>query len=106
MIIYADWLVPGKFDAMTVWPFIFMKVSSKNDTALLNHEMVHYKEQAWITPWWLLKYAFSKTFRIDAEARAYKTQIASGSLAILQAAAYLLEYDSSLTLEVAIQKLG
>ena len=106
MIIYSNWLVPGKFGAMTAWPFIFVKTSCKGDAALIEHEMVHYREQEWITPWWFLKYAFSKTFRIDAEARAYKTQIASGALTIYQAAWWLTQYDSSLTIDVAIQKLS
>jgi hypothetical protein len=101
MIIYTDILVPRGFDAITIWPFIFIRPSVKNDTGLLGHEMIHYVEQAWITPFWLLFYLISSSFRVEAEVRAYQTQVDCGELTVDQAATWLLKYDSALTLEVA-----
>jgi len=102
MIIYSKWLVPKGFDAITVWPFIFM---DRPDPALLQHEMVHYKEQAWITPFWWLYYLFNKSFRITAEAKAYAVQVDAGALTPIRAANWLMKYDKELTVEEAVQLL-
>jgi hypothetical protein len=59
--------------------------------------MVHYKEQAWITPIWWLRYGLSKSFRVAAEVRAYKTQIDGGFISVPDAASWLVKYDNSLT---------
>jgi hypothetical protein len=91
---------------MTAWPFIFINPDYKDDKALLAHEMVHYKEQAWISPVWWLRYALSKSFRVAAEVRAYRVSIKEGGMTIGQAAGWLVKYDKSLTVEKAIQLLS
>lgn len=105
MIIYTNVLVPKAFDAVTVWPFIFIRPTYKNDEPLKQHELVHYREQAWITPIWFLRYALSKSFRVQAEARAYKVQISLSGLTIESASTWLMKYDASLTRSQAISLL-
>lgn len=103
MIIQNRWLVPKPYSGVTVWPFIF--VVDKNDTSLIAHEMVHYREQAWISPIWFLRYWLSKSFRVAAEVRAYKVSVSSGGMTVEQAASWLMQYDSSLGYEVALNLL-
>jgi hypothetical protein len=67
--------------------------------------LVHYREQAWIAPLWWLRYALSKSFRLEAEVRAYKRQIEVGGISRLTAAAMLLNYGLDITLEQALQLL-
>lgn len=105
MVIYTNWLIPSRFDAITIWPFILIRKSFEGDAALLAHEMVHYPEQAWITPWWWLKYAFSASFRLQAEVAAYRAQRAVGPMSLASAAHWLMRYDASLTLEAALALL-
>lgn len=100
MIIFTDW-IPSKFNAMTAWPFIFIRKSSKYDKALLSHEMAHYKDQAWIAPWWLLRYWLSRKFRLRVEAAGYKVQIAEGGVSIKTAVSMLMHYDLEITQEQA-----
>lgn len=82
-----------KFDALTVYPFIFIRPSQRHNIGLLAHEMVHYNEQkaAWVVPW-LVKYLFSKEFRIAAEERAYAVQLEMGALSKEDVAYYLSLY--------------
>lgn len=98
MIVYSKWLVPTGFDGITAGPFIFM---TKPDPGLLKHEQVHYREQAWITPLWWLRYGLSTDFRVAAETRAYKAQVAAGGLTLEQAVGWLMKYDQRLTPETA-----
>lgn len=102
MIIYTNVLVPKGFDAITAWPFIFMR---KPDEPLKQHELVHYREQAWIAPLWWARYALSKTFRVQAEVRAYRVQIALGGLTADEAETWLMKYDTNMTHEQAIAHL-
>ena len=90
-------LVPRKFDALTIYPCIFMRPESALNTPLIAHEMVHYREQkdAWVIPW-LLRYAFSKPFRLYAEIRGYKAQIAAGGITVDQAVELLKQYGFNL----------
>lgn len=75
-------------DAITIFPFIFTALPE--DLCLTKHEMVHYKEQMYVLvlPWWLA-YLFFSSFRLKAEVRAYKVQIACGGITVQQAAIYL-----------------
>jgi len=75
MILY--WNIPGRYDGLTIFPFIFIRPASRNDVGLLIHEKVHYEEQrqSWVLPWFL-KYGLSKSWRLAAEARAYAAQLA------------------------------
>ena len=95
-------LIPRPYDGVTVWPFIFVRPEKADNQSLINHEMIHYREQAWITPWWLLKYFFSRDFKLNAEARAYAVQVKSGSMSKEEAARWLTTYDSSLDQTTAL----
>lgn len=95
MIVQNRFLVPSGFSGITAWPFIF--VTDASDKALIVHEMVHYREMAWITPIWWLRYGLSKSFRVAAEARAYKAQIAAGGMTSARAATWLMKYNSKLS---------
>jgi hypothetical protein len=97
--------VPSPFYSITIWPFIFILPEYAKDAALLAHEFVHYNEQRWITPWWWLKYALSKRFRIAAEVRAYKVQIDMG-MRIGAAGYWLMKYDKNMTFKEAVALLG
>jgi hypothetical protein len=98
-------LVPSPYWAITIWPFILVRPEHADDKPLLIHEMVHYQEQRALVVIWWLKYTFSKKFRIAAEVRAYKAQIAAGGLSLASAAAWLTTYDSSLTTDEALRLL-
>ena len=93
-------LIPDPFQAITIWPFILTKV---DDRGLIEHEMVHYREQAWIAPVWWLRYLLSKSFRQAAEVRAYTRQIEVGGITRLSAAAMMLNYKLDLTLTDALE---
>lgn len=104
MIVYTNLIFKG-FDAVTVWPFIFIRPSRKGDEALLIHEQVHYEDQKWITPYWLLRYWLSKSFRLRVEVLGYKAQIAAGGVTIEQAANMLMSYKLDITYERALEEL-
>ena len=93
-------LIPDPFQAITIWPFILTKVDNRS---LIEHEMVHYREQAWIAPVWWLRYLLSKSFRQAAEVRAYTRQIEVGGITRLSAAAMMLNYKLDLTLTDALE---
>lgn len=90
MIIKSNFAKFFGADAITLAPFIFISPSKANDEALVAHEMVHYKEQLrWLViPWWIA-YLVSRTFRKNAEIRAYKVQIALGGITVEQAARWM-----------------
>ena len=100
MIITTN-LIPDGFDAFSCWPFIFVRPESRNDEALIRHELVHYDDQAWITPFWLLRYWLSKSFRWNQEVKAYRVQIAAGGISIEDAAYMLCTYKTGHTSEQA-----
>ena len=93
-------LIPDPFQAITIWPFILTKVDNRG---LIEHEMVHYREQAWIAPVWWARYLLSKSFRQAAEVRAYTRQIEVGGITRLSAAAMMLNYRLDLTLTDALE---
>ena len=97
MIVRTECL-PASFDALTVWPFIFVRPASAADSGLMVHEGVHYAEQrrAWVLPW-LLRYGLSKRFRLAAEVRGYRAQIAAGGLALDRAAHLLTLYGAGVS---------
>jgi len=86
-------LIPGGFDAFTVWPFIFVRPGMESNAGLIAHETVHLKEQraAWVLPW-LLRYWLSRAFRLEAEKRAYAVQLEMGALTAQQVAEYMARY--------------
>ena len=93
MIIRTNF-VPHGFDALTLWPFILVRPQQAENFPLIAHEMVHYREQAWITPFWIARYLLSKKFRFDAEVRAYRIQISLGGITVMQAAELLTRYQT------------
>ena len=99
-------LTPKGFSAVSLWPFIFVRPEHRNDTALIEHELVHYKEQAWITPVWVLLYLVSRKFRLAAEVRAYTRQIELSGVTQEQAAHTLLSYRLGITYGKAMQELA
>ncbi|WGU68263.1 hypothetical protein QIU18_00300 [Capnocytophaga canimorsus] len=47
MIRVCKWLVPKGYRAITLYPFIFVRVwADKNNAVLINHERIHLKQQA------------------------------------------------------------
>ena len=99
-------LIPRGFAACSLWPFIFVRPEHRNDIALIEHELVHYKEQAWITPVWVILYLVSRKFRLAAEVRAYTRQIELGGVTREQAAHALLSYRLGITLDSAMRALA
>lgn len=105
-IIVSTNLIPTGFSACTLWPFIFVRPQYRSDTALMEHEMVHYREQAWVLPIWLVLYLVSRKFRLGAEVRAFARQIELGGVTREQAAQALLSYRLGLTYPKALQALA
>lgn len=103
-------------EAMAIWPLTLVVPERRHDAALLAHEEVHLHEQAaahlvwascvltigtalWVvlgvSPWWLLLalappwwalYLLWPAFRLAAEVRAYRVQIAARGISPAQAA--------------------
>ena len=75
------------FDALTTWPFIFITPKLVNNVPLIEHEIVHYREQrAMLTIPWLLMYWLSRQFRFNAEIRGHAVQVKLGGGTIQWAA--------------------
>ena len=96
MIICTN-LILKSFSACSLWPFIFVRPKHRSDTALIEHELVHFREQAWITPVWVFLYLVSRKFRLAAEVRAYTRQIELNGVTREQAAHALLSYCLGIT---------
>ena len=105
-MIVSTQFVPKGFSACCLWPFIFVRPEHRSNTTLIEHELVHYKEQAWIMPIWVLLYLVSRKFRLAAEVRAYIRQIELGGVTQEQAAHALLRYNLGITYDKAIQALA
>jgi hypothetical protein len=75
MIIFTNLLIPKRFAAFTVWPFIFIRPEYKDDEGLKAHEEVHWN-QVWqscfLQP---ILYLFSKKRRLAYEVAAYREQM-------------------------------
>lgn len=100
MLVKTD-LIPKGFDAFTFWPFIFIRPKCINDQGLIKHEMVHYKEQGVLSIPWLIRYFLSKKFRLAAEVRAYRVQIACEGITLVAAAKLLTTYRLGISFEEA-----
>ena len=98
--------IPKGYHAFCVWPFIFVHPDHAESYGLIEHEMVHYREQrrCLMLPWWLL-YGLSRRFRQAAEVRAYRRQIAVGGITADKAADYLLGYHLGITKAQALALL-
>lgn len=106
VMIVSTRLIPKGFSACSVWPFIFVRPEQRSDIALIEHELVHFREQAWIMPVWVLFYLVSRKFRLAAEIRAYTRQIEMGGLTREQAAQALLSYRLGISFGKAMQALA
>ncbi len=104
MIIKTKLIFEG-FEAFTFRPFIFVHPDHANNEGLIAHEMTHYKEQWWIPLIWVARYCLSKKFKLAAEIRAYKAQIAGKYLTTEQAAEWLVKYDFNITYEESLKLL-
>ncbi|MDB5742418.1 MAG: hypothetical protein JWR68_733 [Polaromonas sp.] len=105
-MIISTHLVPKGFSACALWPFILVRPEHRHNDALIAHELVHYREQAWIMPAWVLLYLVSRRFRLAAEVRAYRRQIALGGVTREQAAHALLSYSLGISYGKAMQALA
>ena len=105
MIVCTNLVFKG-FSGFSLWPFIFVRPEHRSDIALIEHELVHYREQAWIMPVWVMLYLVSRKFRLAAEVRAYNRQIELGGVTREQAAHTLLSYRLGITLEKAMRVLA
>ena len=105
-MIISTRFVPKGFSACSLWPFILVRPERRRNVALIEHEMVHYREQAWIMPMWVLLYFVSRKFRLAAEVRAYNRQIELGGLSREQAAQALLGYRLGISLDKAVRALA
>ena len=105
-MIICTHLIPKGFSACSLWPFIFVRPEHRTDFALIEHELVHYREQAWIMPVWVILYLVSRKFRLAAEVRAYARQIEVGGVTPEQAAHALLNYRLGITLGNAMKALA
>jgi hypothetical protein len=106
VMIVSTRLIPKGFSACSVWPFIFVRPEQRSDIALIEHELVHFREQAWIMPVWVLLYLVSRKFRLAAEIRAYTRQIEMGGLTREQAAHALLSYRLGISFGRAMQAMA
>jgi hypothetical protein len=106
-VIIATNHIPRNFDAITIWPFILIRPERRHDLSLITHEMVHYREQrnCCVLPW-LLLYLLSASFRLAAEVRGYRAQIAAHGITQDEAARYLMQYSVDITRDQAIQLLA
>lgn len=104
MKVITRFFVPRGFDAITVWPFIFVRPEAVDRPGLMVHEMVHYREQRkwWVLPW-LLAYVCSRRFRIAAEVRAYQAQIDCEGISVEGAAECLTHYRTNVSYEEALR---
>lgn len=91
------------FDAITIWPFIFITPAYASNKPLIEHELVHYREQRkWLClPWWIA-YAISKEFRFNAEVRGHAAQIKHYGCTLEWAAQHIADnYKTEKTFEQA-----
>lgn len=99
-------LIPKGFSACSLWPFIFVRPEYRSDIAVIEHELVHYREQAWIMPIWVFLYLVSRKFRLAAEVRAYTREVELGGVTREQAAHALLSYRLGITLGKAMKVMA
>src|SRR5687768_6849826 len=107
MILVRTNLIPKGFQALTVWPFIFVLPDCASDKGLIEHELVHHREQKRmaVLPWWGF-YLLSRRFRLAQEVMAYKHQIAVGGIGVDAAAHYLTQYGAGIPLAEARELLS
>lgn len=79
-----------RFDAITLWPFVFVRKGRENDTALIAHEKAHLIDQRnWLVLPWFVMYLISPRFRFTAEVIGHAAQIKAGGGTVQWAAAHI-----------------
>lgn len=77
IVIASKYLVPKGYTAITLFPFIFIHDKRlKEDTALINHEKIHLRQQAELLVvffylWYIIEYLI-KLFKYANHAKAYR----------------------------------
>lgn len=76
IIFFTDRLVPERFGAFAVWPFIFIRPKYRNDRGLLEHELQHVRQifRYGVLPFPFL-YLLNAEFKLRMEAEAYRVQL-------------------------------
>lgn len=107
MLIRTRRLIPKAFDSITIWPFIFIRPEVAEGSALIEHELVHYREQrnCLLLPW-LALYLLWPGFRLAAEVRAYRRQIELKGITLDKAAKLLTLYRTGISYDKAVQLLN
>jgi hypothetical protein len=90
LIVIETNILPKRFDALAIWPAIFVRPEFRWDMPLMLHEARHLSDQArfLIIPWFVF-YAFSWRFRLWAELRGHTEQVKAGGLTVAQAANHI-----------------
>jgi hypothetical protein len=106
-VIYTDFLIPKKYDAMTRGPLILVRPEFKDEKGLVEHEIVHVK-QWWKNPLFhALMYKISKKYRLASEVEAYKHQLKfyDEDHTYLFAGYIANQYKLNITLDEVVEKL-
>jgi hypothetical protein len=83
----------GAIQALALHPWVFIRPERMHDAGLIEHERVHLQEQeaAGALRWWW-RYLTSREFRLHAELRAYRRQIAANGTTVERAAGMLARH--------------
>jgi len=74
-------------DAIAFYPWTLVVLERYSDQALLAHELVHLQEQESLGRWrWWWRYLTSCRFRLAAEVRGYRAQVAMRGISVDEAA--------------------
>jgi len=89
-----------------IWPFIFVQPYFSRHRDLIEHGLVHFREQKkmLVIPWFLA-YVLSKRFRRNAELCTYRHQIAIGGISVQRAAGNLTKYKLGISYRKALDLL-
>lgn len=97
LIVHTDRFIPPAFNGRAIGPVVLIRPEFRGDPAVLAHEMVHVRQ------WWRgmlihsLRYLWSRSYRMRAEAEAYAAQIDSGGSPMGAALALSAHYDLGIT---------
>lgn len=79
-VIYTNRFIQKDLQGKTIWPFLLLRPSEKDNKALLVHELTHLKQLdgfPWVLKavWVSLRTLVSKKYAIRREAEAYRAQL-------------------------------
>lgn len=72
---YTDKFVPERFGGIVYGLFIFIRPKHRDNTGLLEHELIHVEQFYRPKSILMLRYKFSKSYRLKCEVEGYKKQI-------------------------------